>query len=106
MPWACSDPTRAMSYGEEREIRNAELRGNVPGLCVWELWFESVLPKSLFGVEDPTSARARYLGRINGVSLTRCLPCSVSCRINTVIEHGKRELGLSFSPCDCGYRRK
>lgn len=89
MPWACSDRARAMSYTEERERRNPELRGNVLQCCVWELWFEPVLPKSLFGVEDPTSACAitvtagqvRGLDQwcvLTGVPLTHCLPCTVS----------------------------
>lgn len=60
---ACSDCARAMSCREQREGgREARAWGNTPRLCVWELWFEAVLPEALLVSRVPTSAHAREPG--------------------------------------------
>ena len=83
-------------------------------LCVWELWFEAVLPKAFFISRIPTSVRAVAVAAGQGTRrgsvacLSGCLLAGrlldllpavhvADCRINTAIKHGKRKPGSSFS---------
>lgn len=101
----CSDHTREPQPGEKKGNQGSE--GMCCG-CIWELWFEAVLPKAFLGWDIPSCVHVTAgqntwqgsLGCVPAVSWLAAPPSApmLPVRRNPGIKCGKSKLAVSCVP--------